>query len=267
MALEKNKVHHIFFPADTSVETWKEDLRNSLYAILIEEGWTKKEGEDFYSYPKDNLIKIRIDYSARDNFCFMIRSYSSTGAYVEQESDYLSPKTGTQEGLFLNYIVNSKGEVGIGLSSFGKDEYPYKDNFYFLIGLDKKNNAGIFTFPHRDDETIYCFMSLGEGIKSDSSHSARLLDIITPYPHTYTNTILYNCINYISGENFENIYGFYSAPYSEEALCESVLYIENAYYKGIGNMRYNNWTSYDKFGNPKSLTFRKGSAPKCLKLV
>ena len=110
-------------------------------------------------------------------------------------------------------------------------------------------------------------MSLGEGIKSDSSRYARLLDIITPYPHTFANTILYRCINYISGEIFENIYGFYSAPYSEEALCESLFYIENAYYKGIGNMRYNNWTGYNTFGNPGSLAFNKGSAPKCLKLV
>ena len=63
MALEKNKVHHIFKLADTTVETWRDDLRNSLYAILIDEGWIKKEGEEFYSYPKDNKIKIQIRYN------------------------------------------------------------------------------------------------------------------------------------------------------------------------------------------------------------
>lgn len=265
MALEKNKVHHIFFPVDTSIETWKEDLKNSLYAILIEEGWTKKDGEDFYSYPKDNRIKIQIQYNVSyAGFGFNIRSYSSTGAYTNQETGFYNPAYPSKKGLFLNYIVNSKGEIGIGFSTWSTQ--PNKDQFDFLIGLDKKNNAGVFIFPTNGNAT-YCFISLGEGIKSDSSHYARLLDVIIPYPHAFANTILYRCINYISGEIFENIYGFYSAPYSGEALCESLFYIENVYYKGIGNMSYNNWDSYNQFGNPESLSFRLGSAPKCLKLV
>ena len=67
---------------------------------------------------------------------------------------------------------------------------------------------------------------------------------------------------------FENIYGFYSAPYSGEALCGSVFYIENSYYKGIGNMSYNNWKAYNNSGNPTDFpSYTLGSAPKCLKLV
>lgn len=266
MALEKNKVHHIFFPVDSSIDTWKEDLKNSLYAILIEEGWTKEESEDFYSYPKDNSIKIQIQYNSSTYvpFKFIVRSYSSTGAYTEQETDFCYAIFASKQGLFLNYIVNSKGEVGIGFSNWARQ--PNRDQFDFLIGLDKKNNAGVFIFPILNGAK-YCFMSLGEGIKSNSSHYAKLLDVITPYPHNLANTIVYKCINYISGEVFENIYGFYSASYSTEALCESLFYIENAYYKGIGNMEYNNWTSYDNFGNPTSFSFTLGSAPKCLKLV
>ena len=277
MALEKNKVHHIFKLADTTVETWRDDLRNSLYAILIDEGWIKKEGEEFYSYPKDNKIKIQIKYknsSGNYDFWFVIRSYSTAGSYVEQSSFIIASYSleVAQAGLFLNYIVNSKGEVGIGLSSLVNGAY--EDKFFFLIGLDKKNNAGVFIFP-KTDGTTYSFMSLGEGIGSKSDRAGQRLDTIVPYPHTFSNTILYKCINYISGELFDNIFGFYASPYNNKTLCASTFYINDSYYKVIGNNEENVWkttgnsgTDNSTTGDPSLLSNENlGSFSKCLKLI
>ena len=147
-------------------------------------------------------------------------------------------------------------------------ENAYEDKFFFLIGLDKKNNAGVFIFS-KENSSKYSFMSLGEGITSSAGRTGGYpLDAIVPYPHNFSNTILYKCINYISGEPFDNIYGFYASPYNNKSLCASTFYINDSYYKVIGNNTENVWSNYNSNGNPETLNNnRLGSFSKCLKLV
>lgn len=286
MILEKNKVYHLFY-GEIDSTNWTTKASEFIHNILSQEGW-KEDDNGFFMYPQDNRIRIKYNLTEAASYdrCIgcTLRSYSNEGIYQEFKGSYcsiLSMNNSFPAGVFFNYIKNSKGEVGLGISS--NVSGGNTDCFQFLIGIDQQNNAGVFVFDQKissysdsPGDQSYSFFSLGQRIDSYDGggssynfHTYYSLDAMIPYSYSYANTILYNCINFISGSFFDNVYGFYSTSYNNGTLCSSVLSINKEYYKPIGNPSRVSWTNFNDSGNPTSepITNPGASFTKCLKLI